>query len=177
MVDDPQACKLHGMFAAFGALGVDAEPVMYSDDAVEHVREQLLELDGVLVWVNPMEHGLDRSQLDPLLRDVARAGVFVSAHPDVIVRLGTKQVLVDTRELSWGTDTRLHATSDELRARLLALDGPIVLKQLRGMGGHGVWKVEPAGDGVVAVVQAVRDSRVERLPIDAFLVRCEDAMV
>src|SRR5437764_3990845 len=116
--------KLRGVFEAFAELGVDAEAVVFSDDAVEAVRGHLLDLDGVLVWVNPIEQGLDRSQLDPLLREVADAGVFVSAHPDVILRLGTKEVLVVTRELSWGTDTRLHATPAELRARLLAVDHP-----------------------------------------------------
>jgi hypothetical protein len=171
-VSDPAAAKLRRMFEAFAAIGVAAEPVVYSDAVAERVRSQLLELDGVLVWVNPIEQGLDRSQLDPLLRDVARAGVFVSAHPDVILRLGTKQVLVDTRNLSWGTDTRLHATAKELRAHLLALDRPTVLKQLRGMGGRGVWKVEPAGDGGVVVVQAVRDSRPEWLAVDEFVTRC-----
>jgi len=176
-VVDPAAAKLHGMFEAFASIGVDAEPVVYGDADVERVRGHLLELDGVLVWVNPIEQGLDRSRLDPLLRDVAAAGVFVSAHPDVILRLGTKQVLVDTRELSWGTDTRRHATANELRARLVTLDRPIVLKQLRGMGGHGVWKVESAGEGEVAVVEAVRDSRPERVSIDEFVRRCGGEMV
>src|SRR4051794_22985683 len=142
-VEDPAASKLHGVFAALAELGVAAEPVVYSDDTVERVRAQLLELDGVLVWVNPIQDGLDRAQLDPLLRDVAGAGVFVSAHPDVILRLGTKQVLVDTRGLSWGTDTRAHPSAAALRERLAAIDRPIVLKQHRGMGGGGVWKVAP----------------------------------
>ena len=62
------------MFAAFAELGVAAEPVVYSDDAVDAVREQLLGLDGVLVWVNPIEQGRDRSQLDPLLREAAARG-------------------------------------------------------------------------------------------------------
>ena len=84
------------MFEAFENFGVAAVPVMYSDDAVSAVHEQLLGLDGVLVWVNPIEQGLDRSKLDPLLREVAKAGVWVSAHPDVILRMATKQVLVDT---------------------------------------------------------------------------------
>ena len=52
------------------------------------MREQLLGLDGVLVWVNPIEKGLDRSQLNPLLSEAADAGVFVSAHPDVILEWG-----------------------------------------------------------------------------------------
>ena len=63
--------RLHGVFDAFAALGVQAQPVIYGDDQVETVRDQLLGLDGVLVWVNPIEQGLDRSRLDPLLREVA----------------------------------------------------------------------------------------------------------
>jgi hypothetical protein len=47
--------KLQGVFAAFAELGVSAEPVVYSDDEVDTVRKQLLQLDGVLVWVNPIE--------------------------------------------------------------------------------------------------------------------------
>ena len=31
-------CKLRGVFAAFAALGVEAEPVVYSDEAVDAVR-------------------------------------------------------------------------------------------------------------------------------------------
>jgi hypothetical protein len=72
---------LRDVFAAFERLGVDAEPVVYSDDAVDAAREELLALDGVLVWANPIEQGRDRAKLDRLLQDVANAGVFVSAHP------------------------------------------------------------------------------------------------
>lgn len=67
--------RLHGVFAAFAALDVSAESVVYSDDRVDQTREHLLELDGVLVWVNPIEDGFDRSLLDPLLREVSAAGV------------------------------------------------------------------------------------------------------
>ena len=99
--------RLRGVFAAFADLGVEARGVIYGDDRLEQVREQLLQLDGVLVWVNPIEQGLDRSTLDQLLRDVAAKGVWVSAHPDVITRMATKRVLYDTREMSWGTDTQV----------------------------------------------------------------------
>src|SRR4051812_13405734 len=91
--DGWQGYRLHGVFEAFAALGVQAEAVIYGDDRVEEVREHLLTLDGVLVWVNPIEKGLDRSKLDLLLREVAREGVWVSAHPDVILRMATKRVL------------------------------------------------------------------------------------
>jgi hypothetical protein len=172
-----ETCKLQGMFAALAALGIAAEPVVYSDDSVDVVRDQLLALDGVLVWVNPIEQGLDRSKLDPLLREAADDGVWVSAHPAVILRMGTKQVLADTRSMSWGTDTHVYRSADELRRelprRLATARGPLVLKQYRGMGGNGVWKVEAAGDGDLVVQHAVRDAQPERVTLDAFAARCE----
>jgi len=168
--EDPP--KLHGVFAAFAERGVEAEGVVYSDDEVDAVREHLLQLDGVLVWVNPIEQGLDRSTLNPLLEEVAAAGVFVSARPDVIGRMGTKHVLVDTREMSWGTDTRLYRDLDDLRSRLperLAEGAPLVLKQMRGMGGHGVWKVELAADGSVVAQHAAGAAAPETMSLDEFL--------
>jgi hypothetical protein len=175
-----ESCKLRGVIEAFSALGVPAEPVIYSDDTVERVREQLLGLDGALVWVNPIEQGLDRSRLDALLREISAAGVWVSAHPDVISRMATKQVLVDTRQMSWGTETALYRTGAELRSGLparLVEQAPLVLKQHRGMGGHGVWKVElddPDDEGgvMLRVQHAVRGSVSERLSLDEFVDRC-----
>jgi hypothetical protein len=165
--------RLHGVFAAFAAEGVEAEPVVYADDAVDAARDQLLALDGVLVWVNPIEQGLDRSTLDPLLREVAGAGVWVSAHPDVIMRLATKRVLYDTRELSWGTDTRLYLSVDELRAGLATTSGGRVLKRARGMGGQGVWKVEPVAEDELRVQEARRDAPIELVRVGEFVARCE----
>ena len=172
-VEDPAASKLHGVFAAFAELGADAEPVVYSDDAVERVRAKLLELDGVLVWVNPVQEGLDRSLLDPLLRDVADAGVFVSAHPDVILKMGTKQVLADTQAMTWGMPTRVYRSAGELRDGLRDSDAAVVLKQYRGMGGYGVWKVELVDDETVDVQDAGRGAPVERLPLDQYVTSLE----
>jgi hypothetical protein len=173
-----ESCKLREVFGAFSALGVSAEPVIYSDNTADAVRDQLLGLDGVLVWVNPIEHGLNRSKLDPLLLEVADAGVWVSAHPEVISRMATKQVLIDTREMSWGTDTRLYRTAAELRSALhtrLAEQTALVLKRHRGMGGNGVWKVEwdNPNQATLHVQHAVRDSTVEKLSLDEFVARCD----
>jgi hypothetical protein len=174
---DPETCKLHGVFAALAGLGVEARPIVYSDSTVELVREQLLELDGVLVWVNPIQDGLDRSRLDPLLREVADTGVFVSAHPDVILRMGTKEVLLDTASMSWGSDTRIYRTAAEFRerfpVRLRDSDAPLVLKQHRGMGGTGVWKVAADGATSVVVQHAAGGSAPERESLAGFLGRCE----
>ncbi|MEO8923880.1 MAG: hypothetical protein ABI330_13850 [Caldimonas sp.] len=69
---------------------------------IEDLKTDLLAVNGALVWVDPIDaDGHSRGPLDAMLRDVASAGVFVSAHPDVILKLGTKDVLVETRDLGW----------------------------------------------------------------------------
>ena len=50
--------------------------------------------------------------------EVASAGVFFSTHPDVILKLGTKDVLVDTCDLGWGSDVYRIDTLAQLRAEL-----------------------------------------------------------
>lgn len=165
------------LFDAFAMLPVVIEPVPYGDDAAAEVREQLLGLDGVLVCVNPIQDGASRAVLDPLLREVSAAGVWVSAHPDVILQMGTKEVLYRTRALGWGTDTRRYRTAAQFAAEfpaLLASGGPRVLKQNRGNDGQGVWKVEPAGKpDTVRVLEALRGSIPEELPLSQFIARCE----
>src|SRR3546814_4908474 len=82
----------------------------WSSDVCSSDLAQLLRADGVLVWVNPIEAGRDRSILNGLLEEVAEAGVLVSAHPNAIRKMGTKEVLYRTRSMSWGCDTRLYRT-------------------------------------------------------------------
>jgi hypothetical protein len=50
-----------------------------------------------------------------------------------------------------------------------------VLKQNRGNGGRGVWKVEALhhAGGMVRVLHAQRGSQPEEMPLDTFMVRCE----
>ena len=80
------------------ARGVSAEAIVYSDLVSDKVRERLLGLDGVLVWVDPIVNGQDRCRLDAVLQGVASQGVWVSAHPDIISKMGTKEVLYRTRQ-------------------------------------------------------------------------------
>jgi hypothetical protein len=168
---------------AFAELGIEAEPVRYADDAVPEVRAELLNLGAVLVWVDPISNGRDRTRLDSLLREVSARGVWVSAHPDVIMKLGTKEVLHRTRSLGWGTDTRLYGSVDEFRAefpRALAAGGSRVIKQNRGNGGIGVFRVEllaaehrPGPEALVRVQHAQRGSAREELRLADFIRRCE----
>src|SRR6478736_3120425 len=173
----PETSRFKAVFAALAGVGVDAEPVVYEDDVLEAVRAQLAAVDGVLVWVNPIHEGRNRSRLDALLREVAAGGVWVSAHPDVILKMGTKEVLHRTRTMGWGCDTALYRTAKamrvELPARLAA--GPRVIKRNRGNGGQGVWKVEalagPRNRPMVRVLGATKLAS-EKLALDEFLDRC-----
>jgi hypothetical protein len=170
--------RFRGLAESLHRVGIAAEPAVYADEFVEEVRDQLLKVDGVLVWVNPIEKGRDRSILDAMLRRVADEGVLVSAHPEVILKMGTKEVLFRTQGMSWGCDTHLYATEQELREQLplrLAESGPRVLKQYRGNGGNGVWKVEghPTDPALVRVRHALRGSVEEDMPLGEFLTRCE----
>ena len=72
------------------------------------------------------------------------------------MKLGTKDVLVDTRAMGWGSDVHRLDTLDQLRAELgarLAAGSIRVLKQWRGHSGIGVWRVQraagPAASGDV----------------------------
>jgi hypothetical protein len=104
----PQNNRFHRVFEALEAAGIGAAPAVYDEEFADEVRAQLLTVDGVLVWVDPIHQGKTRAALDPLLRDIAAHGPWVSAHPDVILKVGVKEVLYRTRHLSWGTDTYLY---------------------------------------------------------------------
>jgi hypothetical protein len=182
------ACRagvLSDAFSAFEDLGVEAEPVVYADDAVDEVREQLRGLDGVLVWVNPIQDGANRGALDELLREVSGEGRFVSADPDVIKKMGTKAVLHRTKDLGWGTDTDLYESAGDFAQRFpvrLAESGVRVLKQGRGNGGNGVWKVAlldanaPPGEDVVIRVQhaETRDAATQDTTLGEFIARSQE---
>src|SRR5207253_3184544 len=109
----PQNNRYHRVFEELASLGIHAEPVVYAEDIADEVRQQLLAVEGVLVWVNPIQGGKTRTLLDAMLRDVARHGPWVSAHPDVILKMGVKEVLHRTKHLGWGTDTQLYRNEAE----------------------------------------------------------------
>ena len=174
----PRNNRFHRVFEELAKLGIHAEPAVFAENFADEVREQLLTVDGVLVWVDPISNGQTRPVLDALLRDVASRGPWVSAHPEVILKMGVKEVLHRTKHLGWGSDTHLYRTEMTFRGEFpsrLRSAGPRVLKQNRGNGGQGVWKVEqispPAGEHV-RVLQASRGSMPEELTFDEFLTRC-----
>lgn len=173
--------RLEPIFAALEALGVAAMPVFYSEAMADHARAQLLGCDGALVWVNPVTDGVDRTAFDALLRDVAAGGVWVSAHPDVILKMGVKAVLPRTKTLGWGSDAHCYDSVEAFRSEFpgrLAVDGVRVLKPNRGNGSQGVLKVEltprvarPNADSLLSVVEARGDLTEDGVRFGDFLDR------
>lgn len=173
-----QNSRFVGVFEALATAGVDARPAIYDESFADELRDQLLAVDGVLVWVDPIHQGRTRAELDLLLREVAKRGPWVSAHPDIILKMGVKEVLYRTRHLGWGADTHLYDSASAFRAEFplrLKAGGARVLKQNRGNGGLGVWKVEALAntDAMVRVLHAQRGSVPEDIPLDSFVDRCE----
>lgn len=171
------------LFHALKNLGVTAEPAVYHPEFWQEVRAQLMHVDAALVWVNPIQDGHDRTVLDAMLREVADAGIFVSAHPDVILKMGTKEVLYQTRDLGWGCDTHIYHNLEQLKQALpaqLASGEARVLKQYRGNGGSGVWKVQLDDlstaihpETLIRVRHAERGSVEQVMPLSALFTLCE----
>jgi hypothetical protein len=175
--------RLQPVVDALAALGVTAIPVIYRDEIADEVRADLLEVDGVLVWIDPIGHGEDRARFDAILHDVSSAGVWVSAHPETIALIGTKDVLYRTRSLSWGSDVHRYSTVSQLQAQLPARvsEGPRVVKRERGNAGIGVWKIEVPADSPRPITGATtvfvhgaehRDTEVSEIELSAFFEIC-----
>lgn len=172
--------RFHLIFEELAKLGIAAEPAVYDEDTHEEVLAQLRQVDGVLVWVNPLQNGRTRLRLNQLLCEVATERRWVSAHPDVIAKMGVKDVLFRTRGMSWSAGVELYTSFADFQLRFpdqLRRDHPRVLKQNRGNDGQGVWKVEradsTAGAQEVRICEAHAGSEARTMPLDQFLVSCK----
>jgi hypothetical protein len=89
--------------------------------------------------------------------------------------MGTKELLVRTRDLVFGSDAHIYRTLDDFCAQFperLAGQGPRVLKPYKGNAGIGVWKVSLAASGDVEIQDAhPRGTDVETMPLPKFMRR------
>jgi len=138
--------------------GFNVSSVLYNDEQVDDVYKTLADLDGILVWINPVEQGHDRKTLDAMLVKLSNDGCFVSTHPDVILKMGTKDVLYKTKDIGWTGETKMYSTYEnfvrEFR-KSFNKSGIKVLKRYRGNGGNGVFKIiKDISDEQVTVIHA-----------------------
>lgn len=172
---DPAESRFAALFQALHHAGVDSVPAVYHDDFADEVESQLRGVQLVMVWCNPIEGGRRRDRLDAMLRRVGDSGVMVSAHPDAIMALGTKDVLLAARGLPFGSDVHRIDTLRQLQADLprRLRGGARVLKQHRGHSGIGVWRVEQvdAASPLLRVRHAQRGSDEEVIGMDTLAQR------
>jgi hypothetical protein len=136
--------KYKDLAAAFISKEFNVESILYTEASAGKLADDLLKYDAVLVWVNPIEQGKDRKKLDALLAEIANKGCFVSTHPDVILKMGTKDVLYKTKDMGWSGDIKMYECFEDFRDKFpasLQASKTRVIKQHRGNGGNGVFKV------------------------------------
>ena len=174
------------IMAALTEVGFEVRSLGYLDSERDQAREALQGSSAVLVWADPIGADGNRDQLDDMLREVARDGTLVYTNPDTILKMGTKDVLFDTRYLSWSSDVQRYSTYRdfvELFPVVLKESAGRVLKQHRGNGGIGIWKVElleadaprdGSAEQVVRVQHAApRDDSSEVLALSKFFERMQ----
>jgi hypothetical protein len=162
--------KYRDLAEALFSAGFTVTSVLYTDEAYHHLRNELPGYDAVLVWINPIEQGKDRALLDTLLREIAGKSCFVSAHPDTILKMGTKEVLYATKDMGWGGDVRMYTSFKDFRERFLPSlqsSGARILKQYRGNGGNGVFKIVLKDDLSVTLTHAVAGDHEEVISMAA----------
>lgn len=58
----PQNSRFVRVFEALAAVGIEAQPAIYDETFADEVRNQLLAVAGVLVWVDPIHQGKTRGR-------------------------------------------------------------------------------------------------------------------
>jgi hypothetical protein len=167
--------KYKDLAIAFLSQGYIVESILYCDEIADQLVPKLLQFNAVLVWVNPIEQRKDRTQLDKLLAEISSGGCMVSTHPEVILKMGTKDVLYATRNMDWGCDTRRYSSFEEfagLFPESVNESKTRVLKQYRGNGGKGVYKVSRTRqDGNFSLVHAAEGDKHRVLTLEELLAK------
>jgi hypothetical protein len=169
--------RLAGVALALGSAGAQVVSAPFHDNIASEIETRLDKVDFILVWYNPFEKGADRSGLNVMLKRLADQGVRISTHPDMIEKIGTKDVLYRTRHMPWGSDVLRYSSIETMQLGLLEslTRGPRVVKQLRGQSGDGVWQVRlsDAVSGLsLAVRHAKRGSSEQLMTFADFLALC-----
>ena len=151
--------------------GFEVDSVLYHDTIAGKLAKELTKYKAILVWVNPIEQQGDRKILDALLIKLSTQGCFVSAHPDTILKMGTKEVLYRIRKTEFGGDTKLYHSFDDFKERFLKEHPGIrILKQYRGNGGDGVFKINTTElkNNRLTITHAKNGNEEELVSIDDF---------
>lgn len=170
--------KYKKLAAHFKESDFNVDSVLYHDSISDKLAKELTKYAAILVWVNPVEQGYDRKILDALLSKLATQGCFVSAHPETILELGTKEILYKVKETEFGGDIKLYRSFDDFKRNFFSLKeltGIRILKPYRGNGGNGVFKIDVTSykNDKISVTHAKGGDEQTVLTIDEFFAAFE----
>jgi len=170
--------KYSKLAAYFAEQNFNVKSVCYHDSIAEILENELANYAATLVWVNPIEQQSDRTRLDALLKRLAAEGCFVSAHPDAILKIGTKEILYKIKDEVFGMDVKLYHSYEDFRERFLKFlngDRFRILKQYRGNGGKGVFKidVDKINNNIITVTHAIQGDQETSMSIEEFFASME----
>jgi hypothetical protein len=163
--------KYKKLAGAFVEKGFDVHSICYHNSVADTLEKELIKFAAILVWVNPIEQQGDRKRLDTLLENLAGKGCFVSSHPDTILKIGTKEILYKVKDEEFGTDVKLYHSFEEFKQKfLIDKNTKRILKQYRGNGGNGVFKIDGSEihNNKVIVTSASKDDRERMTSVDDF---------
>ena len=165
-----------GLAESLSESGFHVESVLYHHSRAKQLENDLERFTAALSWVNPkerLERGSDNLNLDDILLSISKKGVYVSTHPEIILKIGTKRVLYSTRNMDWGGDIDLYSDYEDFEKRFInSLDRSSVriLKQYRGESGRGIFKVrfKDFENKTVSVIHAASSNEEQIFTKDEF---------
>ena len=171
--------KYKKLAANFIENGFLVNSVLYHDSVCDKLETELKKYDALLVWVNPIEQGNNRKLLDALLMKLSHDQI-VSAHPDTILKIGTKEILYKVRDTEFGSDTKVYESFEDFTQRFFDQpDHTRILKQYRGNGGNGVFRIDLSASkhNKVGITHATNGDVNRQLSIDEFYATFEDYFI
>lgn len=142
---------------------------LYHDSIYDELEKTLQQYAAILVWVNPIEQGNNRKLLDDLLIKLSKDR-YVSAHPDTILKIGTKEVLFKIKDKEFGDNTLLYDSFENFKKNFFDHDEIRILKQYRGNGGNGVFKIDASEktNNKIVITHATKGDEEIQMTTDEF---------
>jgi len=143
------------------------ETITWKKDNIDELYQRGKATDAILVWVNPLDRMIENGLFENFLISIHGEKKYVSNRPDVVLKIGTKKVLHDLSGTQWISDTYCHEDAASFSSIAARLDGgsPRVLKQYRGNGGIGVYKIYKTFDGLYELLEATSNNAVRHASI------------
>lgn len=177
---------------AFENLGWVCEVLYFRDEWKDEIYEYTkANFSGFISRINPGNLPFGEDLYFETLRKLSETGIVAISHPDEMLKLGAKDILIKLKNTAFATrDTYGYNSVKEFRKRFpfSLAQKQRVLKQNRGSTGVGIWKVEIHDDTKTfeneplpldTLVQCTeaRDNHMEIHTLDDFMKLCEKYMV